>query len=228
MRLDKFLAHHLGISRTMVSRELRAGNITVDDVVIKTGAYQISAEQIIKYQDNILKQINDKRYFMLHKPQGYVCSNDDPEHPIIFHFIDEPMVERLHAVGRLDLDTTGLVLITDDGQWSHRITSPKHHCDKIYLVEVEHPLTVDLVQLFLDGLQLNGEKHLTKPARLEILDKYHARLTINEGKYHQVKRMFAAVNNRVITLHREQIGAIKLDISSGEYRALTTEEINSF
>ena len=227
MRLDKFLAHHLGISRTLVNKELKASNVTVDDVVIKSGAYQINPDLIIKYQENILEQINGKRYFMLNKPQGYVCSTDDPDHPTILYFIDEPMADKLHSAGRLDLDTTGLVLLTDDGQWSHRITSPKHHCEKVYLVEVERPLTTDLVATFEQGIQLNGEKALTKPARLEIIDEFHARLAISEGKYHQVKRMFAAVNNRVVALHREQIGNIILDIPEGEYRPLTKSEIES-
>lgn len=137
------------------------------------------------------------------------------------------MPERLHSAGRLDLDTTGLVLLTDDGQWSHRITSPKHHCQKVYLVEVARPLTEDLIVTFNQGIKLNNEKALTKSAKLEILDKFHARLTINEGKYHQVKRMFAAVNNHVIALHREQIGNLKLDVLEGEYRPLTAEEVNS-
>lgn len=227
MRLDKFLAHHLGISRTLVARELKACHVTVDDEVIKSGSYQIKSDQVIKYQDNVLEQINGKRYFMLHKPQGYVCSTDDPDHPTILYFIDEPMADKLHSAGRLDLDTTGLVLLTDDGQWSHRITSPKHHCSKVYLVEVEQALTEDLIEQFDRGIQLNGEKDLTKPAKLEIIDTYHARLTISEGRYHQVKRMFAAVNNHVLALHRQQIAGIELDLAEGEYRPLTTDEINS-
>lgn len=227
MRLDKFLAHHLGISRNLVTKVLRAGQVTINDELIKSGATKINVTDVVKYQDTMLEHITSKRYFMLHKPQGYVCSTEDPDHPTILYFIDEPMPERLHSAGRLDLDTTGLVLLTDDGQWSHRITSPKHHCQKVYLVEVARPLTEDLIATFNQGIKLNNEKALTKSAKLEILDKFHARLTINEGKYHQVKRMFAAVNNHVIALHREQIGNLKLDVLEGEYRPLTAEEINS-
>lgn len=227
MRLDKFLSHHLGISRNLVNKELRGANITVNNQIIKSGSYQITTEDIIKYQDNVIEQITAKRYFMLHKPKGYVCSTDDSEHPTITYFIDEPMAEKLHAAGRLDLDTTGLVLLTDDGQWSHRITSPKHHCKKTYLVDVAEPLTDDLIILFEQGLQLNGENGLTKPAQLEIIDQCQARLTISEGKYHQVKRMFAAVGNHVVGLHRQKIGSIDLDVAEGEYRALTPQEIAS-
>jgi 16S rRNA pseudouridine516 synthase len=227
MRLDKFLAHHLGISRTIVNKELKAQKVTVDGDIIKSGAYHISPNQVIEYDGFEIVPITEKRYFMLNKPQGYVCSTDDPDHPTILYFIDEPMPENLHSAGRLDLDTTGLVLLTDDGKWSHRITSPKHHCEKIYQVTVERPLNTNLVEIFKQGIQLKNEKTLTKPAKLIILDDYHAELTISEGRYHQVKRMFAAINNHVTQLHRKQIGNIILDIPEGEYRPLTQDEINS-
>lgn len=228
MRLDKFLAHHLGISRTIVNKELKAKKVTVDGEIIKSGAYQLSSEHIVEYDGYEITPVTNNRYFMLNKPQGYVCSTEDPDHPTILYFIDEPMPEKLHAAGRLDLDTTGLVLLTDDGKWSHRITSPKHHCEKIYLVTVEHPLTADLIEIFNNGIQLKSEKSLTKPAKLNIIDDFHAELTISEGRYHQVKRMFAAVDNHVVALHRKQIGNIKVDIPEGEYRPLTQDEINSF
>ncbi|PXZ03349.1 16S rRNA pseudouridine(516) synthase RsuA [Gilliamella apicola] len=228
MRLDKFLAHHLGVSRTIVNKELKAQKVTVNGDVVKSGTYHISSDQIVEYDGVEIVPITENRYFMLNKPQGYVCSTDDPDHPTILYFIDEPMSEKLHSAGRLDLDTTGLVLLTDDGKWSHRITSPKHHCEKIYQVTVEQPLTTNLIEIFKQGIQLKSEKTLTEPAKLIIIDDYHAELTISEGRYHQVKRMFAAVNNHVTQLHRKQIGVIVLDIPEGEYRPLTQDEISSF
>ena len=228
MRLDKFLAHHLGVSRTIVNKELKAQKVTVNGDIVKSGAYHISPDQIVEYDGFEIVPITENRYFMLNKPQGYVCSTDDPDHPTILYFIDEPMSEKLHSAGRLDLDTTGLVLLTDDGKWSHRITSPKHHCEKIYQVTVEQPLTTNLIEIFKQGIQLKSEKTLTEPAKLIIIDDYHAELTISEGRYHQVKRMFAAVNNHVTQLHRKQIGVIVLDIPEGEYRPLTQDEISSF
>ena len=228
MRLDKFLAHHLGVSRTIVNKELKAQKVTVNGDIVKSGAYHVSPDQIVEYDGFEIVPITDNRYFMLNKPQGYVCSTDDPDHPTILYFIDEPMSEKLHSAGRLDLDTTGLVLLTDDGKWSHRITSPKHHCEKIYQVTVEQPLTTNLIEIFKQGIQLKSEKTLTEPAKLIIIDDYHAELTISEGRYHQVKRMFAAVNNHVTQLHRKQIGNIVLDIPEGEYRPLTQDEISSF
>lgn len=229
MRLDKFLSQQLGISRSLVARELRAGLVTINDEVIKSGAYKIQPEDDVAYDGNTLVQLTGPRYFMLHKPPGYVCSTDDPINPTILYFIEEPVVEKLHAAGRLDMDTTGLVLLTDDGQWSHRITSPRHHCEKTYLVTLEHPVADDTAEKFTAGIQLNGEKTLTKPALLEPVDDNLVRLTISEGRYHQVKRMFAAVGNHVVALHRERIGDIILDseLEPGEYRALTEQEINS-
>lgn len=229
MRLDKFLSQQLGISRALVTRELRAQRVTVDGDVVKSGSFKLQPEHQVEFDGNVLVQQNGPRYFMLNKPQGYVCSTEDPDHPTLLYFIDEPVAHKLHAAGRLDIDTTGLVLLTDDGQWSHRITSPKHHCEKTYLVTLEQPLSEDTAQQFADGVQLHGEKSLTKPAQLEKLDDHQVRLTISEGRYHQVKRMFAAVGNRVVGLHRERIGGILLDetLAPGEYRPLSDEEVAS-
>ncbi|MBT9431283.1 16S rRNA pseudouridine(516) synthase RsuA [Candidatus Sodalis endolongispinus] len=227
MRLDKFLSQQLGVSRALVARELRAKRVTVDGEVIRQGAFQLQPEHQVRFDGNLLHQILTARYFMLYKPQDYVCSTDDPDHPTILYFIDEPVPDKLHAAGRLDIDTTGRVLLTDDGQWSHRLTSPRHHCEKDYLVTLEQPLAADTAAQFADGILLRGEKVPTRPARLETLAPLQVRLTLSEGRYHQVKRMFAAVGNRVVALHRERIGAIVLDahLQPGEYRALTAEEI---
>ncbi|HID7484526.1 TPA: 16S rRNA pseudouridine(516) synthase RsuA [Morganella morganii] len=229
MRLDKFLAHQMGISRNLVARELRAGMVTVDGEVVKNGALKVSAENEVAYDGNVMTHVTGPRYFMLNKPQGYVCSTDDPINPTILYFIDEPVAHKLHAAGRLDIDTTGLVLMTDDGQWSHRITSPKHHCEKTYRVTLAEPVADTTAALFEQGVMLNGEQHPTKPAKLEIITPQDVRLTISEGRYHQVKRMFAAAGNHVDELHRERIGGIVLDdsLAPGEYRPLTDEEIQS-
>ncbi|MEY4923367.1 MAG: ribosomal small subunit pseudouridine synthase, partial [Pseudomonadota bacterium] len=228
MRLDKFLSQQLGVSRALVARELRAKRVTIDGEVVKSGAIKLTPEQDVRFDGNPLQQTAGPRYFMLNKPQGYVCSTEDPDHPTILYFMDEPAAYKLHAAGRLDIDTTGLVLMTDDGQWSHRITSPRHHCEKSYLVTLEHPLADDTARQFADGVQLHNEASLTKPAQLEVIEPQLVRLTLCEGRYHQVKRMFAAVGNRVLVLHRERIGDIRLDdLAAGEYRPLTAEEIAS-
>ena len=229
MRLDKFLSQQLGISRALALRELRASRVTIGGEIVKSGSYKLQPDDRVAYEGNPLKQILGPRYYMLNKPEGYVCSTDDPINPTILYFMDEPMAEKLHAAGRLDMDTTGLVLLTDDGQWSHRVTSPRHHCEKTYLVTLDQPLAGDTAEQFTAGVQLHGEKELTKPAVLEKIEESLVRLTITEGRYHQVKRMFAAVGNHVVALHRERIGKIELDLElePGEYRELTQEEIDS-
>ncbi|ADW72933.1 MULTISPECIES: 16S rRNA pseudouridine(516) synthase RsuA [Rahnella] len=229
MRLDKFLSQQLGVSRALVLRELRNKRVTVDGEIVKTGSMKISPEQRVEFDGNVLDQITGPRYFMLNKPQGYVCSTDDPDHPTVLYFLEEPVAYKLHAAGRLDIDTTGLVLMTDDGQWSHRITSPRHHCEKTYLVTLEHPLADDTAAQFEAGVQLHNEDSLTKPAQLEKIEDCLVRLTLSEGRYHQVKRMFAAVGNRVVALHRERIGEIVMDedLEPGQYRPLTEQEVAS-
>ena len=229
MRLDKFISQQLEVSRAIAGREIRARKITINGEVVRDTACKVLPEDQVEYDGHPLAVQQGPRYFMLNKPQGYVCSTDDPDHPTVLYFIDEPAAFKLHAAGRLDIDTTGLVLLTDDGQWSHRITSPRHHLEKTYLVEVESPLDPALVEKFAAGIQLHNEKDLTKPALLEILDEKAARLTISEGRYHQVKRMFAALGNHVSALHRESIGSIVLDddLEEGQYRPLTDAEIDS-
>lgn len=229
MRLDKFLSQQLEISRAIAGREIRARKVTVDGEVIRETAFKLTPENAVEYDGNPLHMQVGPRYFMLNKPQGYVCSTDDPDHPTVLYFLEEPTAYKLHAAGRLDIDTTGLVLMTDDGQWSHRITSPRHHCEKTYLVTLESPVAEDTAAQFAAGVQLHNEKDLTKPATLDVIDERLVRLTISEGRYHQVKRMFAAVGNHVVGLHRERIGDIALDadLEPGEYRPLTEEEIAS-
>lgn len=229
MRLDKFISQQLGVSRAIAGRVIRAQRVTVDGEIVRDSSSKLLAEQQVEFDGKPLAQETGPRYFMLNKPQGYVCSTEDPDHPTVLYFLDEPVAHKLHAAGRLDIDTTGLVLMTDDGQWSHRITSPRHHCEKTYLVTLESPISDDTEEQFTQGVQLHNEPDLTKPATLEIITPTQVRLTITEGRYHQVKRMFAAVGNRVIGLHRERIGAIELDASlaEGEYRRLTEQEVAS-
>ena len=169
-----------------------------------------------------------KRYFMLHKPAGYVCANKDDLHPTVFDLLDEPNMSDFHVAGRLDIDTTGLVIITNDGDWSHKITSPKHNKFKTYLVETQEPINEEAIVALEQGVQLHNEKELTRPAIVDKLASYSLRLSICEGKYHQVKRMLAAVDNKVVELHREKIANIHLDenLASGEYRPLTAAELS--
>lgn len=228
MRLDKFLSQNSDSSRSLIQQAIKAGRVCVNDVIAKKGDQKLLGDEIITLDGNLVEPFKI-RYLMLHKPLGYVCANSDSDYPVVVDLIRMPRWQELQIVGRLDIDTTGLVLLTDDGQWNHRITSPRHECDKVYRVTTANPITTETAELFAAGVQLNGEKAPTRPAQLELISSHEARLKIQEGKYHQVKRMFAAAGNLVVALHRESIGKIQLDprLAPGEYRALTQEEIMS-
>jgi 16S rRNA pseudouridine516 synthase len=229
MRLDKFLSDTLGITRKSATQLIKSREVTVNGIIPKSGAIKLTKQCRVEWQKQPLERRGNV-YIMLHKPQGFVCSHEDAYNHTAFVLLDEANVQDLHFAGRLDVDTTGLVLITNDGQWSHRVTSPKHKCDKTYRVWLDDPIRADYQAAFEQGIQLRGEKQLTQPAKLDIVGEKEAVLTIHEGKYHQVKRMFAALGNKVVGLHRERIGQIVLDdtLAPGEYRYLTEQEIAFF
>jgi len=237
MRLDKFICKSTELTRTEAKKLLKSGEVKVNGEVIKNPATQVHENNTITLDNGASEQVlsaRSSRYIMMHKPQDTICSNVDEIYPSILHYIEVDKAFDLHIAGRLDADTTGLVLITDDGRWSHNIITPKKDCAKTYRVWLRNSITEDkqaaLIEHFDQGIQLQGEKNLTKPAILKIITEDEVLLTITEGKYHQVKRMFAAVGNKVVGLHREKIGAISLDesLEEGQWRYLTEEEINSF
>lgn len=230
MRLDKFIAENTGLTRSQAARALKSGLVTVNGKLEKSGSVKIGDTDEICYEGERLEWVDEGQYFMLYKPQGYVCSHDDGEYPTVFQFFDYPLMTKLHTVGRLDVDTTGLVLLTDDGKWSHRITSPKHHCEKTYLVTLADPVEDFYAKKLAEGILLRGEREPCLPAKMEVIDDYNVNLTISEGRYHQVKRMFAALGNKVEALHRWRIGDVVLDenLEEGEYRPLSEQEVESF
>lgn len=228
MRLDKFLSTVTDYSRTEAKRAIKASRVTVEGATVSDPREPVAATASICIDGELLRSAS-YRYFMLNKPLGYISATKDREHLTVIELFDEDNIDQLHIAGRLDIDTTGLLLVSDDGQWCHRVTSPKSNCNKTYLLETADPISVDAIAKIEQGIQLDSEKKPTKPAAMELLDEHTARLIISEGKYHQVKRMLAAVGNRVDCLHREKIGGIALDetLMPGEYRALTEAEVNS-
>jgi len=226
MRLDRFLSHSSGLSRNQVKVFLHRGDVLIDGLPARDSSLQVNAANHITLEGKLLHWPRDY-YVMLHKPVGYVCSTEESSHPLVASLIAQTWAGELHSAGRLDADTTGLVLLTNDGNWSHALTSPRRHCEKIYLVGLKHPLQPELVARFAAGIVLNDDPKPTLPARLEILDTHTARVKVHEGRYHQVRRMFAACSNRVETLHREAIGNIALDaaLQPGQWRELTSEEV---
>lgn len=228
MRLDKYLAKSSGLSRKEVKRLLHADEVRVNGEPERNPARHVQEGDEVTLDDRPMER-PEPRYLMINKPDGVVCANDDPTHPTVLALLELPRAEEMHIAGRLDIDATGLVLITDDGKWSHRATSPKHKTHKVYHVTTADPIPQDAVDKFTKGLRLDNERFPTKPAELTLLGECEARVVLHEGRYHQVKRMFAALGNRVVTLHRESIGEIVLDeaLFPGEYRPLTYDEINS-
>lgn len=228
MRLDKFIGQVTDFSRREIHILVKRDAVQVNGETVRSAALQLQPEDQVALDGKLLVA-PQARYLMLHKPAGYVCANSDSEHPTVLDLIDLPNKNTLQIVGRLDIDTTGLVLLTDNGQWNHRITAPKSDCAKTYLVTTADPIDANTQALFATGVLLHGEAKPTRPAQLELLGSRCARLTIHEGKYHQVKRMFAAASNRVVTLHRESIGQIQLDprLAVSECRMLTENEIAS-
>lgn len=228
MRLDKYLAKATGLSRKEVKRLLHADEVRINGEPERDPSRHIHGDDRVEL-DGLEMDKPETRYLMLNKPVGVICANDDPTHPTVLSLIELPRAEEMHIAGRLDIDTTGLVLITDDGKWAHRVTSPRHKTGKVYLVTTAEPIPQDAVEIFAKGIKLNSEPFPTKPAELTLLGETLARVVLHEGRYHQVKRMFAAIGNRVVELHRESVGDIVLDedLFPGEYRALTEDEINS-
>jgi 16S rRNA pseudouridine516 synthase len=225
LRLDRFLSHASGLSRSQVKALLREGRASVDGSTVSAPELVVHAGCDIML-DGARVEWPRARYLVLHKPAGYVCSAEDAAHPLVTSLVATPWASGLHSAGRLDVDTTGLVLLTNDGDWSHRVTSPRRQCSKTYLVGLKHPLADDTAARFAAGLLLHGDASATLPARLEALDSHTARVTLHEGRYHQVKRMFAACGNRVESLHRERIGALALDplLQPGQWRELDAAE----
>lgn len=184
---------------------------------------QVHENNCVLWQGQRLK-LREFRYIAIHKPPNTICSNIDEAYPSVFTGLSIDRISELHIVGRLDVDTTGLVLATDNGRWSFNIITPASQCPKTYRVGLSRPITPDAIQRLSDGLLLQGESQPTQ----QVLSPQEVLLSITEGKYHQVKRMFAAAGNRVVSLHREQIGAVSLDIAQGEWRYLTADEVASF
>ncbi|MEI8668096.1 16S rRNA pseudouridine(516) synthase RsuA [Pseudoalteromonas sp. B131b] len=225
-RLDKFISHLAEMPRTQARASIKRKEVSVNGEIITSHNFQLAQQDEVLHQGTPLVFLG-KRYYMLNKPVGYVCANSDELHKTVFDLLDEPNMSDFHVAGRLDIDTTGLVIITNDGDWSHKITSPKSNKFKTYLVETQEPITDEALEQLRTGVMLHNEKDLTRPAIADRLANYGLRLSISEGKFHQVKRMLYAVDNKVVELHREKIAGIKLDenLASGKYRLLTADEI---
>ena len=228
MRLDRVLSNLPRFSRQQVRLMLVEGRVTVDGLIIKDPRHTVSEFSQVRLDDETVQAGKSARYFMLHKPCGCVSATRDPQHPTVLDLLDEPDTHDLHIAGRLDFNTSGLMLITNDGQWSRRLTQPTTHLPKVYHVETEQDIGEHYIAKFSEGVYFAYENLTTLPAQLTLLGPRQARLSIVEGRYHQVKRMFGFFGNKVLKLHRERIGLITLDpaLEPGQYRPLRKEEID--
>ena len=229
IRLDKYLADMQIGTRSEVKKLIRAGKVQVGGHICKNADEKFDPEQTEVMVEHVLVGYVAYEYFMLNKPKGCVSATEDNRYPTVLDYISQHKRKDLFPVGRLDLDTEGLLLITNDGALAHELLSPAKHIPKTYEAKIDGIVTQADVELFAQGMDI-GEKKFTKPAELVILKANvisHVQITIDEGEFHQIKRMFEAIDKPVLELKRISMGKLALDeqLAPGEYRSLTEEEI---
>lgn len=225
IRIDKYLCDMSIGSRSEIKEYIRKKLITVDGVVVTDPGMKISEDSAVTFKGEPL-QYKQFRYYMLNKPQGVVSATKDNIDTTVMDLLKDVNTRDMFPVGRLDKDTEGLLIITNDGELSHRLLSPRSHVDKCYLVQLMHSITADDIKSLSKGVDI-GDDTLTLPAKVEALAADRIYLTITEGRYHQVKRMLEAVGNKVVFLKRVSFGPLELDsdLAPGQYRELDDSEI---
>ena len=223
MQLDRILQSQGFGSRKECRKLVRDGEVKIAGEVVTDPFAEYDENGFVCEIGEWEWEYSEKVYVALHKPAGYECSRKPQHHPSVLELLPLPLRERgVQPIGRLDEDTTGLLLLTDDGQLNHQLSSGKRKVPKVYLATTKHPLDGEQVGHLLAGVVLNDEPVPVAAAAAEVVDDFHLRLTVTEGKYHQVKRMVAAAGNRVEALHREALGGLVLpaDLKPGEWRWL--------
>lgn len=228
MRLDRFIEKTLSYSARTVRDLFVQRLVLLNGIAVADGRGRISEFCRVEVAGNIL-QARTAIYIMLHKPQACVSATKDTKNKTVLDVIDFPEKESLHLAGRLDFNSTGLLLLTNDGKWSRKLTQPQQKIPKTYLVQTKDEITADYMRVFSEGIYFAFENLTTLPAELILLSSHTAQLTIYEGRYHQIKRMFGFFNNEVVGLHRLSMGNIVLDknLAASEYRLLTPAEVAS-
>lgn len=231
IRLDKYLADAGLGTRSAVKQLVNKGRVTIDGVVCKKSEYKLDSATAVVLVDGHPVSYSEMAYYMLHKPAGVVSATNDRRDKTVIELIDEEKRRDLFPVGRLDKDTEGLLLITNDGALANRLLAPGKHVSKCYFAKIDGCVTDETVRLFAEGVDIGDDK-LTAPAVLEILtadkETSEINITITEGRYHQIKRMFEAVGMQVTYLKRLSMGTLTLDptLACGAFRKLTEDEIN--
>ena len=227
MRLDKLLSQALFITRTDAKKLIRSGRVSVDGIDTPRADLKITSQSVIVDNELLEYRGNETRCLAFHKPANVECSHSSSQYPIVFDLLPREF-QGFQIAGRLDADTTGLVLLTNSGQLNHAITHPNRESHKRYRVTAKHPISDEAITQLSNGVVLNDSDAPTLPAKVVRLSDTQIELTISEGRYHQVKRMLAAVSNRVTELHRQAIGLVELDIAEGEWRELSPKELEYF
>lgn len=225
-RLDKYLCDSAGLTRTEAKKVISRGRVTVNDICVKKSDEKVDETRDCVKFDNIVLSLEKFTYYMLNKPAGIVSANVDNNDITVIDLFKNEKKKNLSCVGRLDKDTTGLLLVTNDGGLIHNLTSPRKHVFKDYLVSLSVPVTGEMVEMLCNGVNI-GDEEPTLPAKVKVTDEKCIILSICEGRFHQVKRMLHAVGNEVTALHRLSVGPISLDndLGPGKFRKLTNEEI---
>ncbi|WP_163930723.1 pseudouridine synthase [Paraferrimonas sp. SM1919] len=224
-RLDRFIAKQCQIKKAAVRLMVAQKRITVNDLPPQ-GVDQIICQFDKVCLDGKCFAYTKAKYFLLHKPVGVVSATKDDAHKTVLDLLSTDDASDLHIVGRLDLNTSGLVLLTNDGRFSKALMHPDAKVDKVYLVTLANELTDEYASAFAKGMEFSYEGITTMPAQLEIVSQKRALVTLQEGKYHQIKRMFGRFRNPVLALHRQSVGSFTLtDVAVGQYRALTQAEV---
>ena len=225
-RLDAVLSACSVGSRSEVKALIRKGKVSVNGTVVRDVSFAVTDSDEVRV-NGIVTDTSEFVYLMLNKPCGFVSTTDADEENVLSFVPSELFRKGMFPVGRLDKDTSGLIFLTNDGAFSHMLTSPSRHVEKEYIATLERPLDEICFEFFAEGMTLK-DGFTTRPAKLERLGEKKARVVISEGKYHQVRRMFACCGNRVETLKRVRIGGVELDptLEEGEVRKLTDEELD--
>lgn len=224
-RIDRFISKHCRIKRKDLRLLIAQGRVMIDGQTAQDAAQQINKFSHISLNSQVL-QDNKPVYLMMNKPIGVLSATKDDEHPTVIDLLTHPEKSQLHIVGRLDKQSSGLLLLTNDSRWSKQLSHPVNKIEKHYVVRVKNPLTPDYIHAFEQGFYFEFEDITTRPAELKIIDEYTAQVILSEGRYHQIKRMFGRFRNPVLALHRTAIGNIKLDktLATGQYRELNHSE----
>ena len=225
-RLDKVICSQTEYSRKDIKEIVSQKRVKVNDEIVLKSDIKVDADKDLIYIDDNIINIKECVYLVLNKPVGYISATEDRTQKTVLDLIDNKYLHReLFPAGRLDKDTTGLMIITDDGKFAHDILSPKKHVSKTYEVTIDIPVTEEMVTKFKEGIDLNDGK--CKTAVMEIIGKYSAKVILTEGRYHQIKRMFGCFGAKVVKLHRLKMGNFELpeNLKEGESRELTQEEI---